>query len=143
MWWLFTKKVQKHGSIRVGETVYQACYGLGGRIVQVANRAVSPVSETWKVPETDDGLASPINRSGVVALTNQRLLFFAKRFAIGNVKELTAEWPLKLIGNISYDDDTLAIAFVDDSVASLHVPTNQSPNKLVSALSDFRDKPSG
>ena len=133
MYWLFTKKVQRHVTIQADEVVYQACYGLGATVVQLANRSLSPSQETWSVPNADKGLASSLNRGGVIAITNKRLLFFAKRFAIGKPGKLTAEWPLSQLTSISWIDPKLSIHFVDDSQASLHVPRNQSPLKLVSA----------
>lgn len=136
MWWRFTKKIQRHAVIQDGETVYQACYGMGAAIVEMANRAVaqSPTGPGggWQA-EDGTGLAEPIDRTGVVALTDRRLLFFAKRLAIGTPKTLTAEWSLEQISDLSWSDDTLTLAFVDGSRAQLHVPSNQSPQKLVTA----------
>jgi len=133
MYWLFTKKVQRHVTIQADEVVYQACYGLGATVVQVANRTLSVGRETWSVPQKDEGLASSLSRGGVIAISNKRLLFFAKRFAIGKPGKLTADWPLSQLTNISWIDPQLSISFVDHSKASLHVPRNQSPLKLVSA----------
>ena len=134
MWWRFTSKIQKHDAIASDETVHWACYGLGGKIVAMANRSISPVSETWSVPTSNDGLAAAIDRSGIVALTDRRLCFFAKRFAIGRPKSLTADWPHETLEAIEYEDDTLTISFADGSSAQLHVPSNQSPGKLIAAF---------
>lgn len=139
MWWLFTRKVQKHPVIQPGEIVHRACYGMGEGIVGIANHLVSANSampiEAWSAAD-GTGLATPIDRTGIVALTDRRLLFFAKRLAIGTPKILTAEWPLEQLRDILWDDDTLTLSFRDGSAAKLHVPSNQSPKKLVQAWRD-------
>lgn len=136
MWWRFTKKIRRHPTIHDGEIVHQACYGMGAAIIAIANRVVAQSSTGhgggWQA-ESGTGLAEPINRTGVVALTDRRLLFFAKRFAIGTPRDLTAEWPLEQVADLTWGDDTLTLEFVDGSSAQLHVPSNQSPHQLIAA----------
>ena len=134
MWWLFTRKIQRHHEIAEDELVFRACYGLGPKTLQIANRTISYVSETWSVPESSDGLASAIDQNGVLALTDRRLCFFPKTFAIGTPKKLKADWPIEVIERMSYDDGQLKIEFADGSVAELHVPAAQSPKKLLDAF---------
>ncbi len=139
MWWLFTKKVQRHREILPGESVLHACYGLGSKLVQLANRTVSPTKSTWTVPRSTDGFAAAIDGNGVVALTNVRLCFFPKTFAFGTPKTMKAHWPLELVQSISHANHQLQIVFVDGSVAELHVPASQSPKKLVAAFVAISD----
>jgi hypothetical protein len=140
MWWRFTKKIQRHRDINENEIVLHACYGLGAKLVQFANRTVSPVTETWSVPQSREGLALPINCNGVLALTDRRLCFFPKIFAFGTPKTLKFEWGLNFIENISYSDGQMRVDFSDGSRAELHVPRSQSPSKLVTAFSSLPDR---
>lgn len=140
MWWLFTKKIENHQDIDHSEKVLHACYGLGGKIVEKANRKISSRTNTWKQFEAaKEGLAEPLDRSGIIALTDRRLCFFAKRFAIGSPKRMTAHWPLETLRSISYDEDTLGIKFIDESIAGLHVPNSQSPQKLILEFNRLRN----
>lgn len=120
-----------HRALEPGESVQHACYGLGGQIVAFANRSLSRTSETWDTPESSQhGLAAPIDRSGVVVLTDRRLLFFRKRFSIGTPKNLTHAWPLTQISDVEFIEDNLGIEFADGSKAALHVPPMQKPKRL-------------
>lgn len=142
-YWRMTKKVQKHPAIAAGETVIQASYGLSNSVVQFANR-VDGVRhfKVWNDEMGEaEGLAEPLKNSGVLALTDRRLLFFRKRFAIGRPKTLAREWPLDQIDAIDYDDDdnTLRVTFSDHSSAGLHSPRNQWPEKLVAGFGRLKD----
>lgn len=133
-----------HASLDSGEQVQHACYGLGRQIVALANRSVSPVTKTWNAPEESaTGLAAPIDRSGVVVLTDRRLLFFRKRFSIGTPKHLTHAWSLDQIRRVEFQEENLVIDFADGSQAGLHVPPMQKPKRLVELfveLSNTREK---
>lgn len=101
-WWRMTPGVRKHPAIQPDETVIHACYGLGAGFVRGANRATDPTPGSGpKAVAWDDtfmdgvtGLATAIDQTGVLALTDKRVLFFAKRFAIGRPKQIVGEWPL-------------------------------------------------
>lgn len=134
MWWLFTGKIQRHREIADDEQVLRACYGLGPKTIQIANRSISYVSETWSVPESSGGLASAIDQNGVLALTDRRLCFFPKTFAFGTPKNMEADWPLEVVERMDYDDGQLKVEFADGSIAELHVPSAQSPKKLLGAF---------
>ena len=77
-YWRMTKKVQSHPEIAAGETVVQASYGLSNSVVQFANR-VDGIRhfKVWTDEMGEaEGLAEPLKNSGVLALTDRRLLFF-------------------------------------------------------------------
>lgn len=82
------------------------------------------------------GLAEPLKQTGVLALTDKRLLVFKKQLAIGSPKDLSAQWPLDQVTSIAYDKaaSTLTVHFTDGTGAGLHVPSNQSPDKLAAAF---------
>jgi hypothetical protein len=141
MWWKFTKKIQSHPEIASDEEVFHACYGLGAKLVEFANRSISRTSKAWDVPESSDGLAASIDCNGVVALTDRRLCFFPKVLAIGTPKAIKADWPINVIDGITYAENQLRIEFKDGSVAELHVPSSQSPGKLVAAFLKVASKP--
>lgn len=127
-----TGRMKGHPALDDGETLIHACYGLGAKIVAVGNRAASRHSNAWDVPQSgEEGLAAAINRSGVVALTDRRLIFFAKRFSIGTPKAVTAQWPLSQVVSVKFENDNLMIEFEDGSVAGLHVPPLQKPKRFV------------
>lgn len=135
-----TRRLKDHPELGDNETLLHACYGLGAAIVKLSNRIASPHLDTWDTPETSDGgLAAPVTRSGVFALTNQRLLFFAKRFSIGTPKHITAAWPLTQIEAVRFTEDDLMIVFVDGSQASLHVPPMQKPKRFVECFDSIQD----
>lgn len=129
-----TKKAQRHPAIEPGEIVIQASYGLSSGFVQFANRVDGiPNFKPWNEEMgTAEGLADALKHTGVLALTDRRLLFFRKRFAIGRPKTLTKAWPLEQVTAIDYDeeDNTLRATFSDGSSAGLHSPRNQWPHKL-------------
>lgn len=87
-----------------------------------------------------EGLASPLKHAEVLALTEQRLLFFRKRFAFGRPKTLTREWLLDQVVAIDYDngDSMLQVTFADRSSAGLHSPSNQWPHKLAEGFARLK-----
>ena len=146
-WWRMTKGVAKHPTIQPDEEVVHASYGLSSKIVSFANRAVrsSPQSgatyETWNADlGATEGLADVFKTSGVLALTNKRLLFFAKRFAIGTVSDLTAQWTFDQVVAIEYDapESSLTVKFVDQSWAGLHSPGIQRPQRLADGFRSLK-----
>lgn len=146
-WWRMTPGVRKHPAIEADETVIHACYGLSAGFVRMANRTADPTPASGPRPAAWDddfmngatGLASVIDQTGVLALTDRRVLFFAKRFAIGRPKNLIGEWPLEQVRNMSYDksETVLRIEFTDGSHSGLHVPPSQSPAFLVERFSEL------
>lgn len=141
-YWRMTKKVQRHPAIAPGESVIQASYGLSSGFVQFANRVDGiPNFKPWNEEMgTAEGLADALKHTGVLALTDRRLLFFRKRFAIGRPKALAKEWPLDQVVAIGYDDadNTLRVTFLDGSSAGLHSPRNQWPDKLVEGFAQLK-----
>lgn len=108
-YWHMTGRVTRHPEIRKGERVLHACYGLSASFTRMGNAAASGLSsaakrhpdvgnktEFWEADfEGKEGLAAVISRTGVLALTTERLIYFKKTFAIGSPKEILATWPLE------------------------------------------------
>lgn len=138
-----TGKAQEHPAIEAGETVIQASYGLSRGVVAFANLVDGmPRVKVWNDEMgTAEGLAGPLKHTGVLALTDRRLLFFKKRFAIGRPKTLIGDWPLEQVAAIAYDseDNTVTVTFADGSSAGLHSPSNQWPDKLVEGFARLKD----
>lgn len=137
-----TNKTQKHPAIESDETVIQASYGLSRGIVAFANLVDGIRAKAWNDEMGKaEGLAGPLKHSGVLALTDRRLLYFKKRFAIGRPKTIVGDWPLEQVAAIAYDgeDNTLTITFSDGSSAGLHSPSNQWPDKLVEGFARLKD----
>lgn len=146
-----TKKVAKHPEIREGEMVLHACYGLSASFTQLGNTAASGLSAAAKNQpslggnKTDlwdadfdgtDGMASPINQTGVMALTDQRLIYFKKLFAIGSPKEILATWPVDQLVGVTYEGNVLRLTFFDGSMGGLHVPAAQKPKRFLEAFEE-------
>jgi len=142
-YWRMTAKTQKHPAIEPGETVLQASYGLSRGVVAFANRVDGmPRVKVWNEEMGEaEGLAAPLKHTGVLALTDRRLLFFRKRFAIGRPKTIIGDWPLGQIAAIAYeaDDNTVTVTFSDGSSAGLHSPANQWPHKLVEGFARLKN----
>ncbi len=149
-YWHMTKKVLGHPELGAEENVLHACYGLSANFVSMANVAAN--SRTIMVGRTGDvsslelwttdfageeGLAAPLTKTGVLVLTDQRLLYFEKALAIGKPKKILATWPLRQLTAISYDDKTLRIRFSDGSIGGLHVPKAQQPRKFLDAFAEL------
>lgn len=139
-YWRMTGGVKKHPIIEPGEVVHHASYGLSAGVVKAANHAVDPTPESTPSPmiwnsEMGEaiGMAAPLGTTGVLALTDRRLLFFKKMFAIGAVKTLAAQWPIKDVTAVQYDKEsnTLTVGFSDGTSAGLHCPKSQHPHKIV------------
>lgn len=141
-YWRMTKKVQAHPAIAADEQVIQASYGLSSKFIQFANRVDGiPRYKSWNDEMGEaKGLAHPLRHSGVLALTDRRLLFFRKRFAIGRPKTISGEWRLDQVEAIDYDetDNILSVTFTDQSNCGLHSPRNQSPHVLAEGFTRMK-----
>lgn len=144
-YWHMTNKVARHPEIREGETVLHACYGLSADFVALSNAAAQGTSAvirdtispqaTAGIWESDfagkSGLATPITKTGVLALTNQRLLYFEKATVVGNPKKILATWTIDQLSAAIYAEKTLRIRFADGSIGGLHVPGSQKPKRFL------------
>ncbi len=149
-YWRMTGGARKHPDITADEDVIQASYGLSAGFVRKANRLADPSphdgisTDVWNADMGEaEGLAEPIKTTGVLALTTKRLIFFDKRFAIGRPKKILATWPLEQITGITYSkpDTTLMVEFTDGSASGLHVPSSQSPGKMIDGFAQLtRDR---
>lgn len=134
------KKVRGHAGLMPAETVADACYGLGKGALGAADLVKAPGMRHYSV-QADRSTADPvgsmaagIDRTGIVAVTDQRLLFLPVKTAITKPKTVAAAWPLAQVRGAAYDKPMLTIAFADGSVGGLHVPANEQPTGFVEAL---------
>lgn len=131
------KKVRGHAGLTPGETVADACYGLGKGVLGAADLVKAPGMRHYTMQAeqatTDPAgsMAAGIDRTGIVAVTDQRLLFLPVKTAITKPKAVAAAWPLAQVRGAAYDKPMLTIAFADGSVGGLHVPTNEQPTGFV------------
>ncbi|MEM1441014.1 MAG: PH domain-containing protein [Verrucomicrobiota bacterium] len=150
-YWHMTKKVAPHPEIAPDEEVLHACYGLSADFVALSNVAASGSSavirkrlttlseaEIWSSDFAgDSGLASALTKTGVLALTTKRLLYFAKGTVVGKPKKIVATWPLEQLTAATYSDKILRIRFSDGSIGGLHVPGSQHPKKFLAAFEEM------
>jgi hypothetical protein len=148
----FTKRLQNHPALQPGELVRQAGYGLGYGTLALADRALGRVRQ----PDERDngsygaehraatggkytsGFAAKVSGNGVLAVTNRRLLFFAKTTVIGTPKAITAELPLSGVSGATYDAPMIGVHLADGSSFALHMPRNQKPDEIARLLGPVR-----
>lgn len=147
-YWHMTKKVARHPDLGEGETVLHACYGLSADFVALSNVAAGGTSivlrdssltstqgDLWESDfQGKSGLAAPLVYTGVLALTDERLLYFKKGTVVGRPKKIVATWPLEEVAAVGYDDKILRVRFRDGSVGGLHVPSSQHPKRFLEAF---------
>lgn len=154
-YWHMTKKLTGHHALEPGEVVAHAVYGLGKNALAMADsisRSAWPgagagpqlheditagyVREVEQLTQGADsaGFAAEMRRNGVLAVTDRRLLFFAKSTVVGKPKELTAAIDRGQVVDARYESPVLAVRLADGSVAALHVPRSQSPLRFLEAL---------
>ncbi len=146
-------KIEGHPDLLAGESVIDACYGLGGSMLKMADAAggaltktidANPVTGTSASPaysaqadavRRGEGMASTIARNnGIVALTDRRLLWCPVKTAIGKPKRIEAAFDRSDVVRVHYERPMLVVEFSDGSTAGLHVPRAQRPADFVSAF---------
>ena len=93
-----TRKIRGHPELQPGETAIEAVYGLGRTMLAAADSVGSRRGGGGYSGEYDRAAggsdapkrASAISGNGVLVVTDRRLLFFRKRFAIGTPRDLVA-----------------------------------------------------
>ena len=145
-----TRKLRSHPCYLPGEEVIEAIYGLGrgllakadqaawglGRDAGLFNPSAGYASAYDRAVEGKDGagFAAGVEGNGVLALTDLRLLFFAKATVIGRPKNLTAEVSITDVTGAAFERPMVSVTFTDGSICGLHVPRNQRPASFVDAL---------
>jgi hypothetical protein len=121
------KKIQGRPELEPGEEVIDAIYGLGKGLLKLTDLASGVgQSRPWSGTAddvTDDPAGSEaarIDRSGIIALTDRRLLFFPARTAVTKPTALGAAWHLDKVMSAALEKDILVITFADGSVGGLH-----------------------
>ena len=134
------KKVRGHAGLAPGEMVADACYGLGKGVLGAADLAKLPGMRHYSM-QADRATADPagsmaaaIDRTGILAVSDQRLLFLPVKTAITKPKAVAATWPLAEVRGAAYDKPMLTVAFADGSIGGLHVPANEQPAAFVDAV---------
>ena len=131
------KKVRGHPGLAPGEVVADACYGLGRGALGAADLVKAPGMRHYSL-QADRATSGPtgsmaesLDRTGILAVSDQRLLFLPVKTAITKPKAVAAAWPLSQVSGAAYDKPMLTVAFIDGSVGGLHVPTNEQPTAFV------------
>jgi hypothetical protein len=142
------KKIQGHRDLEAGEAVVDACYGLGKGVLAAADFVslggrAKPYSEAADA-RTDDPTGSEgakIDRTGILCITDRRLLFLPVKTAITKPKTVAAAWPLSSLMGATFEKNILAVEFADGSVGGLHVPGAEHPSDFVVSLNGLVDGP--
>jgi len=133
-----TKKIEGHGDLAAGEVLIDACYGLGKGFLLMADRAGGPrrhhaygdeASAATSEPEGSE--AARLDRNGILALTDQRLIFLPVKTAVRKPKAVAASWDHAEIADVLYDKPMLTVTFGDGSIGGLHVPRNEKPDDFL------------
>ncbi len=134
------KKVRGHAGLTAGESVADACYGLGKGVLAAADLVKAPGMRHYAMQadrataDPAGSLAAAIDRTGILAVSDHRLLFLPVKTAITRPKAIAAAWPLAQVRGAAYDKPMLTVAFVDGSIGGLHVPANEQPAAFVEAV---------
>lgn len=134
------KKVRGHGDLVPGEAVADACYGLGKGVLGAADLMKAPGMRQYSMQaeratvDPAGSMAAAIDRTGILAVTDQRLLFLPVKTAVTKPKAVAAAWSLDQVRGAAYDKPMLTVAFADGSIGGLHVPAAEKPNDFVACL---------
>jgi hypothetical protein len=118
--------------------VVDACYGLGKGVLAAADfvslgGAYSDDAHTRTVdPAGSEG--AKIDRTGILCITDRRVLFLPVKTAIKKPKAVAAAWPLSNVAGVTFEKSILAVEFTDGSVGGLHVPAAEHPSDFVVSL---------
>jgi hypothetical protein len=119
-----------------GEVVVDACWGLGKGMLRWADVAGRARFEAQAEAATSGGegtMAAPIDRNGILALTDRRLLFLPVKTALGKPKAIACTWGLDKVVGAAWEKPMLTVAFSDGSVGGLHSPADK-PEEFVAAV---------
>lgn len=143
-----TRKLADHRTLEPCESVVEAVWGMGKGFLRAADlsggRSNTPVGRNSYADEyeavvegrAEHGFGGLVDGDGVLALTNQRLLFYKKATARGTPKAITAAIDAAHISRASYDKPMLTVLFDDGWATGLHVPRNQGPDAFVRAIGE-------
>jgi hypothetical protein len=140
-----SKKVVGHPDLEPGEQVLDACYGLGKGTLRLADLTRGPKAPgAHSYAAQMDGAtggaagvgaaAEAIDRNGILALTDRRLLFLPVKLAVTKPKAVGAAWRLEDVVATAYERPMLTVTFVDGSVGGIHCPAAEKPKEFVAAL---------
>jgi hypothetical protein len=135
------KKVRGHRDLEAGETVVDACYGLGKGVLAAADFVSLGGVATQYASDADGRTVDPagsegakIDRTGILCITDRRLLFLPVKTAITKPRTVAAAWPLSGVAGATFERNILAVEFADGSIGGLHVPGAEHPSDFVVAL---------
>lgn len=130
------KRVRDHPDLLPGEQVLDACWGAGKGLLRMADIAtIGGVPGQIRYADeakaaTDGGggsEAARIDRNGILALTDQRLLFLPVKTAVRKPAAVAAAWPLDQLAGVGFEKPMLVVGFADGSTGGLHVPRAEGP----------------
>ncbi|MEX0666392.1 MAG: hypothetical protein WD598_16685 [Acidimicrobiia bacterium] len=121
----FVKKIADHDDLEPGEAVIDACYGLGKGVLHLADRIAPTRYEATADQATDDPAgseAAKIDRTGILGVSDRRVLFFPVKTVLGRPKAVSAAWSFDQVAGAAYEKPMLTVTFADGSTGGLHVP---------------------
>ena len=131
------KKVRGHADLEPGETVVDACYGLGKGVLSFTDRLDPQRAHHYSneasaaTHDPAGSAAAAIDRTGIICVTDRRVLFLPVKTAITKPKAVAAAWPLAAVVESGYDSPMLTVTFADGPTGGLHVPRPEKPNDFV------------
>ena len=108
-------------------------YGLGKGVLKFTDTMMTGRMKRYSADaeaRTEDPSGSQgalIDRTGILAFTNQRLLFLPVKTAVMKPKAVAAAWPLDQVTGVTWEKNILAVGFTDGSIGGLHVHAPSTP----------------
>ena len=138
------KKVVDHPKLEPGERVVDACWGLGRGALRAADIAGRSFLNEWLSSDpgyaeqldaatAGEGMAARIDRNGILALTDRRLLWMPVSTAVKKPRDVEAAFALDDIEDIAYDKPILVVRFADGSAGGFHAGPADKPAEFVAA----------
>lgn len=129
------------------ERILEACWTMGSTaltMVGVSGGRGWRVAAEQATHDLDgQGMAAAVGKhNGILALTDQRLLWCEVKTALGKPKNIDAAFPPGDVADISWGADTLAVKFRDGSSAGLYCPKGEHPDNLIAWFNYQRENES-
>ena len=136
------KKVREHPDLEPGEEVLDAVWGAGKGLLRMADISTiggmpGQTNYSGQMAQATDRpegtAASVMDRNGIIALTDRRILFLAVKTAVRKPAAVTAGWPFAQIAGVRWEKPMLLVDFADGSTGGLYVGGMERAQDLAAA----------
>lgn len=136
------KKVREHPDLEPGEEVIDAVWGAGKGLLKMADISTiggmpGQTNMSGQMASSTDrpegSAAQVMDRNGIIALTDRRMLFLAVKTAVRKPPAITAGWPFAELAGVRWEKPMLLVDFADGSTGGLYVGSTERPAELVTA----------